>query len=441
MSRLSSVKQGETLHGRYYMLGTLALLLFGFLIWGIMATLIDLLVPALRWRFDLDYAEAMRVQLAFFSAYILISIPSAYIANRWGYAHALGIGFLGMSVGGFVLASAASSETVITYFYGVFFLAVGVVFIQVSASPYVFELGAPERASQRVTLAHGIRAFGVVITPIAAAQFAFMQRGGVEAEGQDFSGLATSLMAISFILLTIACFVAMLNGNKARSDHGDDFIDHLRLAVVSSRSKYAMLAVFAYVGAEVAIGSTLVLYAMEPEIAGLSSALATRILALYWLALFAGRICGVFVLKHVSERNLLVAASVASGVVAFTALVADGWISLGCLLMLGLCYSVQMPIILSMSFKSVPSEARAAVSGLVCMGIVGGGLVPLFMGMVADQIGLQSAILVPFVCSLYIVVFALGSARKVSPAHNGSKGPVDCLSTNSNGSIRDRSPG
>src|SRR3984885_6201384 len=145
--------------------GPLAVVTTLFFMWGFLTCLNDILVPHLKPIFDLNYAEVMLIQFAFFGAYFLFSIPSAKVIDWMGYQRSMVAGLLTMGVGAFLFVPAASVPSFPLFLVALIVLAAGITCLQVAANPYVTVLGNPETASSRLNLTQAFNSLGTFLAP------------------------------------------------------------------------------------------------------------------------------------------------------------------------------------------------------------------------------------------------------------------------------------
>src|SRR5271166_4250355 len=252
-----------------------------FFAWGFLTCLNDILVPHLKSIFDLSYARVMLIQFAFFSAYFLFSVPWSKVVNRIGYQKTMVIGLLTMGAGAFLFLPAASAASYPLFLTALIVLAAGITGLQVSANPYVVVLGKPETASSRLDLTQAFNSLGTTIAPkvgglliLSAAPLAMEQLHKLSPAAlqayrvQQAASVKMPYAIIGFALAILAIVLGSLKLptiEQAQYKSGEKINDsiwrHPNLIL-------GALGIFAYVGAEVSIGSFLVNYFGLPAIAG-----------------------------------------------------------------------------------------------------------------------------------------------------------------------------
>ena len=400
-----------------------------FFMWGFLTCLNDILVPHLKSIFDLSYTRVMLVQFAFFSAYFLFSIPWSKIVNAIGYQKTMVAGLLCMAVGAFLFLPAASSAS-FTLFLGAFIvLAAGITGLQVAANPYVVVLGKPETASSRLDLTQAFNSLGTTIAPklgglliLAAAPLTVEELKALSPTAlhlyrvQEAASVKMPYTVIGIALLLLAVLIAAsklpsIEHAQFRPDanSGDSIWKHPNLV-------FGALAIFAYVGAEVSIGSFLVNYFGQDEIAGLSAKSAAGYVSFYWGGAMIGRFLGAGLLRKFRAGHLLGAFAICTSLLVTLSMITHGHFAMWSILAVGFFNSIMFPTIFSLGVAELgPLTGNA--SGILNMAIVGGAIVPLIQGVIADHIGIHHAFFVPVICYLYILYYALSGSKPNSERH------------------------
>lgn len=400
-----------------------------FFAWGFVTSTIDPLVPSVRSVFDLSYAQSMLTQFAFFMAYAVVSLPGAVVLARMGFPRTIIIALAGM-IGGCLLMPLATHAGQYWIVLGALFvIAAGVTQLQVAANPLAALLGSPERAHFRLTLAQAVNSLGHVLAPFAASFI--MLRGGVFAGGGEAARQET-LRNVDLQFLLVAGVIAILVLFLWRVRHRLDAQDAAQFAPGASplaafRSPWAVFgaaAIFLYVGSEVAIGSVLINFLRQPDILGVPADQAGRLLSFYWGAALVGRLIGSVLLIRVPAARLLALAATVAGLLCVTVLLARGETAAWAAIAIGLFNSVMFPTVFSLTLER-STAPTAATSGLLCMAIVGGAILPPVMGLVADGAGLSIAFAVPLFGYACVLLFALFGPKRDRPVAAAEPIPAD----------------
>ena len=429
-----------------------------FFMWGFITVLNDILIPYLKGVFDLTYFEAMLVQGAFFGAYFiggllyfLISINFGDPINKIGYKNGIILGLSVSALGTALFYPAAQYEMYGFFLLALFVLGLGFAMLQIAANPYVAILGKPETSSSRLNLSQGFNSFGTTIAPIIGGYFILEYFGGIDAIGA--SSVILPYLFLTALLVLLAIFIKRANLPVFTNS------DEIRNGALQFRQlKLGAIAIFVYVGAEVAIGSILISYFGLPEIAGLDEIQASPLIAFYWGGAMIGRFVGsvalsdvpakkkwlgmvgiavgafivvyvsvylrtgitfnevgafiVFVIlnllafklgKSLPGRSLMIFAIIPIILLLIT-IFTDGSVAMWAVLGIGVFNSIMWSNIFTLSIKDL-GEYTSQGSSVLIMAIVGGAIIPPLQGAVADQIGVQLSFVVPIICYIYLAYY------------------------------------
>ena len=394
-----------------------------FFMWGFLTCLNDILVPHLKSIFDLSYAQVMLVQFAFFSAYFLFSVPWSKVVNTIGYQRTMVAGLLTMACGAFLFVPAASAASYPLFLTALLVLAAGITGLQVSANPYVDLLGTPETASSRLDLTQAFNSLGTTIAPkigglliLSAAPLAIENLRQLAPEAlhayrvQQAASVKTPYTVISVALVLLAVLIGTFTLPKieteksASSENVNDSIwKHPNLIL-------GAIGIFAYVGAEVSIGSFLVNYFSLPEIAGLSARTAAGFVSFFWAGTMIGRFVGAGLLRRIKAGYLLALCGICAASLVTISMLTGGRTAMWSILAVGLFNSIMFPTIFSLGVAELgPLTGNA--SGVLNMAIVGGAILPVVQGLIADRVGIHHAFFLPVLCYLYILFYGLSGSK------------------------------
>lgn len=385
-----------------------------FFMWGFITCLNDILIPYLKTAFSLSYTKAMLVQFCFFGAYFIVSLPAGILVSKIGYKKGIVSGLTIASIGSLLFYPAAELGIYGLFLFALFVLASGITLLQVSANPYVSALGPSKTASSRLTMTQAFNALGTTVAPFFGAWLIF---SGVEhSQTTDATAVQLPYLLITGTLLVLAFIFSLLKlPELGKSQQADISIGeawkfrHLKLGAVG---------IFIYVGAEVSIGSFLVSFLNEPSIAGMQESEAAKFIAYYWGGAMIGRFIGAAVMQHVPAGKVLAFNAVAVMVLLAVAITLDGVVAMWAILAVGLFNSIMFPTIFSLAINEL-GDATSHAAGVLCLAIVGGAIIPLGQGMLADSIGVQLAFILPALCYLYIAYYGLIGSKPVAKCQEG----------------------
>ncbi|MGB3724776.1 MAG: sugar MFS transporter [Glaciecola sp.] len=378
-----------------------------FFMWGFITCLNDILIPYLKDAFELNYTQAMLIQFCFFGAYFLTSLPAGKLVSKIGYQKGIVVGLLIACLGCLLFYPAASMKLYALFLLALFVLATGITLLQVSANPYVAALGDPSTASSRLTMTQAFNSLGTTVAPFFGAWLLF---SNLEHGSSDASEAKVPYLILAFMLLILAVIFAKLVLPKLHKatlgKDSDDVVDSdaLFAPLQHKHLRLGMLGIFVYVGAEVAIGSFLVNYLQANGAQQLTEAAASSYLAYYWGGAMVGRFIGAWVMQKLSASVVLGFNAAMAIVLIALSITFSGPIAMWLMLAVGLCNSIMFPTIFSLAIHGLGKQASQA-SGLLCLAIVGGAIVPLMQGVLADTIGLQASFVLPIFCYAYIVFY------------------------------------
>ncbi len=398
--------------------GALAVLTSLFFMWGLITSLNDILIPHLKSSFELSYVQVMLIQFCFFGAYFVMSLPAGVLVERVGYKTGIVIGLLVAGAGCVLFYPAAGARSYPYFLTALFVLASGITLLQVAANPYVAILGPPRTASSRLNLTQAFNSLGTTIGP--ALGTLLILSAGASGNSPSAAQAVTEAHAVqgpylglAAALVVIAIIVAWIELPKVEAEAGAP--DPGRSSAATPRGSESSLwshrplvlgviAIFVYVGAEVSIGSFLVNFMGQPQIAGLAPETAGKYLSLYWGGAMVGRFIGSAVLARVRPGRVLAFNACAAAVLLAIAIASAGHVAMWAVLAIGLFNSIMFPTIFTLAIAGLGHRTGEG-SGLLCMAIVGGAIVPLAQGWLADHFGILPAFVLPLLCYLYIAYY------------------------------------
>ena len=376
-----------------------------FFIGGFLSSTISLFVPRMTLVYGLDYVQALLIQFAFHMSYLLFAVPIALAIIAMGYMRsaATGLAVMAASCGLFLWAHGLHSYAMILF--SLLALSAGITFLQIAANTVVAVVGNAEGAAHRLNLLQAFNSVGTVIGPLVAAQYVL---GNPATTGIRAIVEIAPPFVFAILLLTALAATFFLNRSLLdRSKQADMAGARLDWPVLlrNRRLVAGAVGIFVYAGAEVAIGALLVNYLVMPNVFAAAPVTAARMVSLYWGGAMLGRIAGAYAMKRVRPAVLLMQAAIGAAVLTGVAASVEGMIGGVALLAVGLCNSIMYPTIYVLA---LPEDSKLATPGgtLLCMAVVGGAIVPMLTGALADQVGLAASLALPALCYLFIAAFA-----------------------------------
>jgi MFS transporter, FHS family, L-fucose permease len=397
-----------------------------FFTWGALTSLNDILVPHLKAVFAMNYARTMLIQFCFFGTYFLMALPAGRLVAHLGYKPSIVIGLAIAGVGALLFYPAAAMPSYPLFLFALFVLAAGITLLQVAANPYISLLGDERSASSRLTLAQALNSLGTTLAPwligpiiLSVAVLGADQLATLPAAQQELYRITQAhsvqlpYLAIAVALFLLAAFVYLfrLPPLLEATERADPQHHTFREVLQHRNLRFGVIAIFTYVGAEVAIGSFLINYISDPHTGAIPVSRAAHYVSYYWGGAMIGRFAGSALLKRLDPRRLVgLFALVAIGLLA-TSMLSAGALAMWSMIAIGLFNSIMFPTLFTLGIEGLGSMTSKA-SSLLIMAIVGGAVVPQLQGVLADSLHrLQPAYVLPLVCYAYIAWYALSGSR------------------------------
>ena len=415
--------------------------------WGLITVLVDSLIPRLREIFELTYFQAGLVQFAFFIAYGLTSIPAGKLLHRIGYQRGIIVGLAVMGLGCLLFLPAASLRWYGLFLLAYFILASGMTLLQVAANPYVTVLGEPATAASRLNLSQAFNSLGTTVAPGLGAIFILSDSVLSSDElarlddidksvylTREASAVQEPFLILALLLFMLAAIILKSHLPKLLKER-----PHSKYSQVFKDRKLVLgaLGIFVYVGAEVTIGSYLINYFLDMNLADLiredqlmrgivdriqpkelafvdDSGLVGAFVIFYWGGAMVGRFFGYYLMQFFSPNKMLSWAALVAIFMILVSIVSDGFLSLWSILGVGLFNSIMFPTIFSIALEDL-EEFKAQGSGILCTAIVGGAFIPPLYGFLTDQIGFKIAFVLLLFCYLYIWLYGRQSKKNATP--------------------------
>jgi MFS transporter, FHS family, L-fucose permease len=397
----------------------MAMLFVLFFTCGFLAALNDILIPHLKSIFDLNYAEVMLVQFSFFSAFLIFALPSGKLIEVFGHKKVMILGLMAMGIGALLFIPAANIPSFPVFLCAILVLAGGITALQVSGNPYVANLGSAKTASSRLTLTQASNSLGSTIAPYfggllilseapktieqirqmsAAALQQYRLHEAAYVKG-PYIGIAITLFLLSLITAWYRLpSIQERAGSEAQRSKPETAVWQHRHLVLGA------IGIFLAVGAEVAIGSFLVNYFIQADIGGLTPKTASAYVSLYWFGSMAGRFIGSAVMQKIPAPTVLgVFALVVLGLLT-TSILSYGKLAMWSILFVGCFNSIMFPSIFTMGIANLGSLTSKG-SGILMSAAVGGAIVPVAQGALADRIGVHEAFILSALCYVYVAFY------------------------------------
>jgi MFS transporter, FHS family, L-fucose permease len=410
VTRISSTSTPQTsgpLTERRYVL-PLILITSLFFLWAVGVNLNDILIPHLKGAFHLTDFQSSFVQVAFFGGYFLAAWPAGRIMEKVGYQRGIVCGLLICAVGAFLFIPAASIRMYAVFLLGLFIMACGQSFLEVSANPYVTFLGPPQTAEQRLNVAQSFNAVGAVVTPILGSTF-ILSRAHAAAAGSEADVVRIPYMVIVGIFVAMALIIYTAKLPVIQEEKAEDEDSSFPGIMAFPHLLKGVATQFFYVGAQVGVASFVIRFVQHTH-PGTLDTQAANYLKLHLLGFMIGRFAGSALMKKIQPAMMLAAFAVGSVISVLLVIFSTGALALSGIVLLGFFHSIMFPTIFALSIRHLGPYTKRG-SSLVVMAILGGAVFPALMGRISDASNIQRAFFVPLVCYLFVLYFATRGYR------------------------------
>ena len=394
-----------------------------FFAWGFITSNNDPLIVALRTAFHLDYTKALLTQIVFFLAYGLLSLPAAWLTSRIGAVDMI-LGSLAlMALGCLLVFASTSAGDFWPILAALFVLAGGFTALQVAANPLAAELGTPQRSHLRLNFAQAFNSLGVVVG-VHFGSFVMLGGPALRAKSGAFVEVARRADLLRAVDRAFLIMAALLTGLfllfaflrafliRVAPNHQAAVPDRMFEALRSPWAMFGAAAIGLYVGAEVSIGSIMINFLNQPKILGVPFELAGSYLAnFYWGGALCGRLVGTLLLTRVRATHLLGACGIVAALLCLTVLITQGPIAGYAALAVGFFNSIMFPTIFAITLER-SGVSQSSTSGLLCLAIFGGAMLPVAVGTIADRLGLSASFVVPLAAYAFVAFFASAARAK-----------------------------
>lgn len=401
-----------------------------FFAWGFITSNNDPLIVALRAAFHLDYSDALLTQIVFFLAYGLLSLPAAWLSSRIGPVDTILLSVGLMAAGCLAVVASTDAGSFWPVLSALFVLAAGFTGLQVAANPLAADLGPAQRSHFRLNFAQAFNSLGVVIgvhfgslimlgDPVLRTSpgpiIDPLRRDALlEAVDRAFLIMAALLGALLVLFVLLRGFLS-----KATPNHRRAMTDRTSDVLRSRWAIFGAIAIGLYVGAEVSIGSIMINFLNQPHVLGLPLEDAGGYLAnFYWGGALLGRLVGTVLLTRMRAARLLATCGIVAALLCLAVLFGSGPVTGYAALAIGLFNSIMFPTIFTITLER-SGVSQSSTSGLLCLAIFGGALLPLAVGEMADRFGLGVSFAVPLLAYAFIAIFALAARKSGASAEPG----------------------
>lgn len=382
-----------------------------FFLWGMANILNSALIAHFQPVFEIGRAEALLIETAFYFGYFTIALPAGLFMEKYSYKKGILIGLVLYAFGALLFIPAAYMLTFGFFLIALYIIASGLAFLETAANPYVTILGTAETSVLRLNFAQSFNGVALVVGPVIAGQFIFAgNEGAMSTLAEKQSAAEAVIFPYSLIagtVLIVAVLFFLTKMPEPAKTGGIKFDKSI------FKKKHLMWAVFAqlfYVGAQAGIWGITINYIIE-LVPGTTREVASQNFMAIGTALFViGRFLGTWLMTFIKDHKLLTLYGVVASLLCFIGVFADGLIAVYAVLGTNFFMSIMFPTIFALGVKGLGEETKLG-SSFIIMAIVGGAILPPFMGLMADNIGIQQSFLLPALCFLAVVYYGLNGYK------------------------------
>ncbi len=392
-----------------------------FFLWALLHNINPILIPHLKKACMLTDTESSLIDLFVYLAYFLVALPAGLFMHKYGYKKGIVFGLCLYAIGALLVIPAATERSYLFFLCAFFIIASGATFLETVANPYIAVLGPKETSEQRLNFAQSFNGVGSFIAPILGGQFIL---SGIEYSPEALSKMPvdqlnsylqfeadtikTPYLIIAAIVIVLIILFAFTKLPEIKEDDSNlhSPVKFSANVLRHSHTRWAVIAQFFYVGAQVGVGSFFIRYAQFVN--GVSEKNA----ALMWgsiamVGFMVGRFTGTFLMRYIKAHKLLAIYAFINILLLTIALITTGQIALYAVVAVPFFMSIMFPTIFALGIKDLGEETKIAASFIV-MAIIGGALAPVGMGIISDATdSIQKAYIVPLICFAVILYYSL----------------------------------
>jgi FHS family L-fucose permease-like MFS transporter len=384
-----------------------------FFLWGFAHNLDPILIPHLKKSFTLTTTQSTLVDSSVFVAYFIMAMPAGFIMKRWGYKMGIIAGLLLFAIGSFLFVPAANHQSYNYFLVALFIIACGLTILETAANPYASRLGDPATATQRLNLVQSFNGLAVALAPAIGARL-ILTKGYSDAELATMTETARkaalameaytvktpyTILGIVLLLIAVIFYFIQLPDIRESSDHKVTIKETLQ----HSHLRWAVIAQFFYVGAQVCVLSLFILYVTQS--ANVTEIQAADYLSIGGLAFLIGRFLGTALMRFIQPKKLLTTYAIICVALSALAIVGKGAITIYTVIAICFFMSIMFPTIFSLGIDSLGKDTEMA-SSLIVMSIVGGAVLPRCYGLISDSTGnIQNGYIVPLIAFAVVAYF------------------------------------
>ncbi|MCU0324226.1 MAG: L-fucose:H+ symporter permease [Spirosomaceae bacterium] len=392
-----------------------------FFLWGFALNLNPILIPHLKKACQLTDFQSALIDSASYIAYFLVALPAGLLMKRLGYKAGITVGLLLFATGTFLFYPAAEFRNYAFFLVALFIIASGLTFLETAANPYITVLGDAESATQRLNFAQSFNGLAAFLAPLMGGRFILSGKTLTHNEEQamspqqldDYLNLEASSVQVPFLIIgAVVLLVAILIWRTALpeiKEQEDETSQKAQGSILGEKNLIlGVIAQFFYVGAQVCVSSFFIRF--SDKVAGIDEKSAAYLLSGALLGFMIGRFVGTYLMRFIAPSRLLMIYSIINFGLLLFAVSAEGMVAIYALVGVEFFMSIMFPTIFALSIRGLGEKTKIG-SSLVIMSIVGGAVFPVIMGRVSDVSNIQVSYIVPAVCFVVVLIFAIKNLK------------------------------
>lgn len=392
-----------------------------FFLWGFALNLNPILIPHLKKACQLTDLQSALIDSASYIAYFLVALPAGLLMKKLGYKAGITLGLLLFATGTFLFYPAAEFRNYAFFLVALFIIASGLTFLETAANPYITVLGDADSATQRLNFAQSFNGLAAFLAPLMGGRFILSGKTLTEAEEKAMSpqeldsylNLEASSVQVPFLLIgAVVLIVAILIWRTALpeiKEENDEATHKPQGSILGEKNLIlGVIAQFFYVGAQVCVSSFFIRF--SDKVAGVEEKSAAYLLSGALLGFMIGRFVGTYLMRFIAPSRLLMIYSIINFGLLLFAVSASGMMAIYALVGVEFFMSIMFPTIFALSIRGLGDKTKIG-SSLVIMSIVGGAVFPVIMGRVSDISNIQVSYIVPAVCFIVVLIFAIKNLK------------------------------
>jgi MFS transporter, FHS family, L-fucose permease len=376
-----------------------------FFLWGLAYGLLDVLNKHFQETLNITKQRSTLLQAAYFGAYFLVALPAGYFMQKAGYRKGIIAGLLLYATGAILFYPAAQNASFPFFLLALFVLASGLAFLETAANPYITVLGNPETSEFRLNLAQSFNGVGSFLGPIIGGALFFGNKPTAGNSELDTVKYVYIAIAIIVLLVAILFFKTPMPEVKEEELVIDEKGHVGKRLFEHSHFVWAIVAQFFYVAAQVGIAALFINYCTEKNV-GINNERASYLLSGSLILFTIGRFAGTALMKVIAPHRLLALYALANIALCAVVTSAQGIISVYSLMAIFFFESIMFPTIFALGVKNLGVYTKKGASYII-MSIVGGALMPVVMGSLAQSHSTQFSYIVPLICFVFVFRFAI----------------------------------